>query len=556
MPLTNDINRWEYDADGVTTDFAYENLIFAASDLEVYFDEVLQVSGIAVSGIGVEDGGNVTPTPVVPDGVKVVIVRAVPFTQPQDFVDNEAVDAQAFEDGLNRMTILAQQIRDTIGRQATLPTAEAAGADMTVPALAGRLGQYWGWDAIAGSLVGFAAPAGTTAVSVFMAGVITAADDAAARAELDAATEGYKPSESSPAAMTADVGAGAFFNSLTKALVTNGLQTTDPITAPSVNPRNDIVYIDRLTGVVGVETGQEAVSPVDPVLSDGKQPVMRLPLLTSTATIIDSLIEDIRELNLLGSPGGEHIQGQQFTAFDDSGAADAYVITPAPGITAYAKYQTWVVDIANANTGASTMDVNEVGARNIFDYRTGAALIGGEIIAGLHTFVDDGTQLILMNPYNAGITLETEQATTSGSSFTFGGIPPGVKRIHFMFEEVSLDDTDNFLIQIGDAGGIETSGYIATGSDDAGVTVSSTAGFLVLMADAAGALSGHMVLTLFNASTFTWIASHIGKKLTGGAGSSFGGGSKSLSAELTQLTLIDTGGDDFDAGAVNIQYEF
>ena len=302
MPLTSDVNRWEYDGDGVTPDFAYENLIFAASDLEVHFDEVLQVGGFAVSGVGVETGGNVTPTPVVAAGVKIVIVAAIPFIQPQDFVDNEAVDAQAFEDGLNRMTRLTHRINDTIGRQVTLPTAEPAGANMTVPALATRLGRYWGWDAIDGSLIAFGAPADTTAVSVFWAGVLTAVDAAASRLLLDVAGQGYAVSESSPQAMTVEVAAGAFFNSITRARVTNAAQTTGTITAPSVNPRIDIVHIDRLTGVVGVTTGAEAADPSAPALDADKVPLDEIALATTTTEITDSLITDVRELNLLGSP--------------------------------------------------------------------------------------------------------------------------------------------------------------------------------------------------------------------------------------------------------------
>ncbi len=301
MPLTSDTNRWEYDGDGVTPDFPYENLIFAATDLEVYFDEVLQVSGFAVSGVGVETGGNVTPTPVVADGVKIVIVAAIPFIQPQDFVDNEAVDAQAFEDGLNRMTRLTHRINDTIGRQATLPTAEPEGADMTVPALATRLGKYWGFDAIDGSLVAFGAPADTTAVSVFWAAVLTAADAAASQSLLDVAGQGYAVTESSPQAMTVEVAAGALFNSITRERVTNAAQTTATIIAPSINPRIDIVHIDRLTGVVGVTTGAEAASPVAPALDDGKVPLDEIALATSTTQITNSLLTDVRELNLLGA---------------------------------------------------------------------------------------------------------------------------------------------------------------------------------------------------------------------------------------------------------------
>lgn len=213
----------------------------------------------------------------------------------------------------------------------------------------------------------------------------------------------FKASPQSSADMTVLVSAGALYDVVSKTIVVNIPQTSALIVAPSSDPRHDIIHVDRLTGVIGIDTGAEAGIPVDPAISDDKLPLARITLATTTTTITDAEITDIRELNLLGSGdlvrfNRSNIQGQTFTAFDDSGAADAYVITPVPAITAYAKYQTWVVDIGTENTGASTININALGVRNIFDFRTGAALAGGEILAGLNTFIDDGTQIILMTP--------------------------------------------------------------------------------------------------------------------------------------------------------------
>jgi hypothetical protein len=66
---------------------------------------------------------------------------------------------------------------------------------------------------------------------------------------------------------------------------------------------------------------------------------------------------------------------------------------------------------------------------------------------------------------------------------------------------------------------------------------------------AAAANSGHMLLTRITGNT--WISSHISEKGT----PSFGGGNKTLSAELDQVRLTRTGGNSFDAGQVNILYE-
>lgn len=68
--------------------------------------------------------------------------------------------------------------------------------------------------------------------------------------------------------------------------------------------------------------------------------------------------------------------------FDDSGAADVYVLdvvgqNPAPAN--YEDNMTFVFTPGNTNTGASTVDVESLGVKNIF--LNGAALTGGEIIA-------------------------------------------------------------------------------------------------------------------------------------------------------------------------------
>ena len=159
---------------------------------------------------------------------------------------------------------------------------------------------------------------------------------------------------------------------------------------------------------------------------------------------------------------------------------------------------------------------------------------------------------------SAGLTLATKQATTSGSSVTFSGIPSGTSLIFVNFDGVSLSgSSDNLLIRLGDAGGIETSGYISTstkiisGAHPSADT--SSAGFLIRLIDDGLVTSGQMILTLFDAATFTWVQSHT--VLGSIYQPMIGGGKKALSAELTQLSLLTTGSDTFDAGSINISYQ-
>ena len=81
-----------------------------------------------------------------------------------------------------------------------------------------------------------------------------------------------------------------------------------------------------------------------------------------------------------GSVTAANIQNQAFTYAVDSGAADAYVIALSPALSSYADGQYVAFRCSTLNTGASTIDVNGLGAKNIYkDF--GAALVGGELLA-------------------------------------------------------------------------------------------------------------------------------------------------------------------------------
>jgi hypothetical protein len=80
-------------------------------------------------------------------------------------------------------------------------------------------------------------------------------------------------------------------------------QNTGTITAPSGNPRYDIVYVDANTGTVGVATGSEAASPSDPSIPAGKIAVARLRLDNSPATtaIDNTLIDPLRNVGMFNT---------------------------------------------------------------------------------------------------------------------------------------------------------------------------------------------------------------------------------------------------------------
>jgi hypothetical protein len=161
--------------------------------------------------------------------------------------------------------------------------------------------------------------------------------------------------------------------------------------------------------------------------------------------------------------------------------------------------------------------------------------------------------------HRLGITQGTATASTSGTSIDFTGIPSGVKRIQIGLVGVSAATGSDQLIQLGDGGGFETSGYLGTAMHvQAGAQAGGTHTDGFQYTETMGAASivhGLMTLVLVDASTFTWCGNSIvGLSNTGQVIMS--GTSKSLDAELTQVRITTVSGSvAFDAGKINIQFE-
>ena len=156
-----------------------------------------------------------------------------------------------------------------------------------------------------------------------------------------------------------------------------------------------------------------------------------------------------------------------------------------------------------------------------------------------------------------GTTVSAEQATTSGTSIDFTGIPPGVKRITLLTHSMSGSGTDEFLVQLGDSDGIENSGYLSRYgriSGTSAATEGSTAGFIIFN-DAASLLNEIVVdIYLEDSSNNTWVSSHI-ITVQSTTITAYGSGSKALSGTLDRIRLTHASGSDtFDAGAASIQF--
>lgn len=92
-----------------------------------------------------------------------------------------------------------------------------------------------------------------------------------------------------------------------------------------------------------------------------------------------------------------NIQNEAYTYVTDTGAADAYVATLSPAVTAYVAGLRVQIKVANANTGASTLNVNGLGVKNIKTLNGLDPLAGDLIIGMVADLIYDGTNFQILD---------------------------------------------------------------------------------------------------------------------------------------------------------------
>ena len=201
-----------------------------------------------------------------------------------------------------------------------------------------------------------------------------------------------------------------------------------------------------------------------------------------------------------------------------------------------------------STSGYTEIDAPAVAGSNTITLPTGAGsayqVIRNGATAGSLEFTDK-------------IVSGTAQNSTSGTSIDFTGIPSWVKRVTVMFYRISTNGTSSIQVQLGDSGGVETTGYEVSSAYWADTALAYTSGFVfrqVSGSAATGTQSGQIVFNLFDASANRWT----------GSGSLawtlnpviLNAGSKELSATLDRVRITTVNGTDtFDAGSINILYE-
>jgi hypothetical protein len=268
--------------------------------------------------------------------------------------------------------------------------------------------------------------------------------------------------------------------------------------------------------------------------------------------------------------GGTTAAAGKFTTLEATGAttfSGATVVSgsltantfSSSGATITGGTITGITDLTGADggTGASSITANSVILGN------GSSALSGNLVApgtsGNVLTSDGSTWTSAAGAYP--LTSGTSVASTSGTSIDFTSIPSWVKRVTVMFDGVSWNSLVTPLIQLGDSGGIETTGYIsiagATSTAAGASATTSTTGFGVLGGWSSGdVFYGSIIFSLLNASTNTWAAQgNFSVDTSSTDWAVFTSGTKSLSATLDRVRITSSAAITFDAGTINILYE-
>lgn len=214
---------------------------------------------------------------------------------------------------------------------------------------------------------------------------------------------------------------------------------------------------------------------------------------------------------------------------------------------------------AKSNIGTGGITSNELASNSVttekFDAGAKAPLAGvADTVndGGVSTSAKIADGIITPAKLTQPLTIATAKQSTSGTAIDFTGIPSWAKRVTVIFSDISTSGTSDLIVQLGDPGGIEITGYNSVCLNSASSTSTSSIG-IVFVGTVAAANQYRGIMTLVNVTGGTWIAA--------GTASSSGNysfsGSKTLSPGPLDRVRITTanGTDTFDAGFINILYE-
>lgn len=139
MTIASAANEWQYDGNGVTTQFATgkifdddELIVYLIEDATLNADLQVKTTEYTVSGMLTDDVIVTFVTPP-PSGYTVLIYRSIPQTQTTDFKNQGGFLPESHEDRIDRMTMMIQDLQAQLNRCLKIDRFNISGDDPSVP---------------------------------------------------------------------------------------------------------------------------------------------------------------------------------------------------------------------------------------------------------------------------------------------------------------------------------------------------------------------------------------------------------------------------------------
>jgi hypothetical protein len=165
MTVSSTVNREQYATNGVTTAFTIHFPFFNDTDVNAIFVDALGNAttlaintDFSVTGGG-GGGGSLIVTTAPANGGTLTLYREIPFTQEDDYVEDDPLPADTLEGGFDRGVMRDQQLKDATDRALTFPVTIAPGVSAVLPNPSGDT--YLGWASDGFSLENKTLAAGT-----------------------------------------------------------------------------------------------------------------------------------------------------------------------------------------------------------------------------------------------------------------------------------------------------------------------------------------------------------------------------------------------------------
>jgi hypothetical protein len=142
MTISTTASRISYNGNGVTVAFSFPYRFLADRDVVVVLRSSTGVESIlllgthySLTGAGADAGGTVTMVAAPAVGERLVIYRSVALTQETDYISGDPFPAETHERALDRLTMIGQQLQDSVDRTLRFPVSDTVSAALPTQAV-------------------------------------------------------------------------------------------------------------------------------------------------------------------------------------------------------------------------------------------------------------------------------------------------------------------------------------------------------------------------------------------------------------------------------------